>query len=233
MNDASSSKPANALSVKLSEEQLSRFFSKVMKLEDCWEWGATVNNQGYGVTSWEGSNQLAHRVSYAHHVADIPQGKCVLHRCDNPRCVRPDHLFLGTMKDNYDDMESKGRGCRGSDHGMAKVTEDQVCEIRELYAKGFTQVFLAKKYGLTGPTLSVMIRGKKWRHAGGPIADKWINGTPRRVTPEQYQDIVARINNGERIVDIAKLYSVSQSMICSIKRKLGKTGPEINKRNTR
>lgn len=89
-----------------------RFWAKVNKTPTCWLWTANRLPKGYGVINVggrAGSQQLAHRVSWELHFGPIPDGLWVLHRCDNPPCVRPDHLFLGTVQDNVDDMVTKGR----------------------------------------------------------------------------------------------------------------------------
>lgn len=101
-----------------------RFWSKVERgpegSEECWMWvGATVHPMPYGRIQSAGRYLLAHRVSYEINVGPIPKGLCVLHRCDNPRCVRPDHLFLGTRSDNAADRHAKGRSRGGSNRGAA------------------------------------------------------------------------------------------------------------------
>lgn len=87
-----------------------RFWRKVLKTPDCWAWSGAKQRRGYGcMETTKGVNRSAHRVSWELHFGEIPKGMCVLHKCDNPECTRPDHLFLGTLKDNTKDMISKGR----------------------------------------------------------------------------------------------------------------------------
>src|SRR4030043_361681 len=86
-----------------------RFWNKVNKTDDCWIWTAYCNKKEYGCFKFQDKSELAHRVSWIIHNGPIPNGLHVLHKCDNPPCVRPDHLFLGTDKDNANDRISKGR----------------------------------------------------------------------------------------------------------------------------
>ncbi len=97
-----------------------RFWDKVVKSDECWEWQGAHDPRGYGFIGAPGGgkNLLAHRVSWELHNGAIPQGRYVLHRCDNPRCVRPDHLFLGTHADNMADRQAKGRQAQGDGQGQ-------------------------------------------------------------------------------------------------------------------
>ena len=91
---------------------MERFWNKVMKIvetDECWEWIAFKNKDGYGLFGYNGKNQKAHRVSWQLHNGPIPDGLCVLHKCDNPSCVNPNHLFLGTNADNIKDRVNKNR----------------------------------------------------------------------------------------------------------------------------
>jgi hypothetical protein len=92
-----------------------RFMAKVKKIEaGCWEWSSSIDPSGYGKITFDGKQLLAHRVSYAIYQGQIPDGMMVLHRCDNRSCVNPDHLFLGTGKDNMVDCAAKGRAVRAN-----------------------------------------------------------------------------------------------------------------------
>jgi hypothetical protein len=86
-----------------------RFFCYFIEVGGCWNWRGYLNNNGYGTISIDGVEEYAHRASWMFFFGKIPEGMCVLHHCDNPSCVRPDHLFLGTMSDNSKDMWRKGR----------------------------------------------------------------------------------------------------------------------------
>jgi hypothetical protein len=108
---------------------------------------------------------MAHRISWILHYGPIPDGLIVLHKCDIPKCVNPDHLFLGTGQDNMDDMVSKGRSLKGEKSPMHKLTEEEVLEIRSLYQSGeFSQGRLASMYRVNQTNIGFIIRRKSWRH---------------------------------------------------------------------
>lgn len=155
-----------------------RFWSRVQKSETCWTWTGAATNAGYGKIYLSGRIELAHRALWMTTVGPIPDGMFVLHRCDNPRCVRPSHLFLGTHQDNVDDMRAKGRHqhglrngrytkpesiLRGEANGSSKLTQFQVDEIRRRYAKGgISQRKLADEYGVKQQAVSKIIKGLRW-----------------------------------------------------------------------
>lgn len=147
-----------------------RFWSKVQKTEGCWIWKGGRHAKGYGIVRAKllGENK-AHRASYRMVFGDIPDGLHVLHHCDNPPCVRPDHLFLGTNYDNVLDKMAKGRakGAKlpGERHPMAKLTDDKVREIRTKYAAGgICQRELAEQYGVSTSMIGLITIRKNWIH---------------------------------------------------------------------
>jgi len=140
---------------------------KVSEESGCWLWVAYIDNTGYGSLSYgcRGDTEGAHRVSYELYKGPIPKGMCILHTCDTPTCVNPDHLFLGTQLDNIKDRNSKGRAAKGETHGSAKLTEEQVVTIRKEYAEGCcTQAVLATKYKVTNSVISGIINRRYWKH---------------------------------------------------------------------
>lgn len=147
-----------------------RFFKKVAKSKGCWTWTAAINNRGYGKFSLEtGKWSLAHRASWLIHYGKIPKGLHVLHRCDNPPCVRPDHLFLGTGKDNFADMIDKGRQnygnrSRGEEHVRSIFTEEEVLEIRALRSGGFSLGAIAEAFMVRKSAVSHIIQRRCWKH---------------------------------------------------------------------
>lgn len=131
--------------------------------DGCWEWQRARNSRGYGILWVDGATQRTHRLVWEVARGPIPDGMCVLHRCDNPACNRPDHLFLGTQADNVTDMVQKGRAAIGETNGQSKITTDQVVEIRQRYAKGgVTQQELAEEYGVSRSGVSLVVNGRRW-----------------------------------------------------------------------
>lgn len=130
----------------------------------CMEWTRSVDRDGYGYI-WVGEKlRRAHQVAYERARGPIPKGKWVLHRCDNPKCANPKHLFLGDNKTNVADKVAKGRHAYGERGGRAKLCEEQVICIRTEYAKGERQVDLAKRYGVHQTQISLIVTRKEWAH---------------------------------------------------------------------
>ena len=144
-----------------------RFWGKVKwRLIGCWLWTA-ASSRGYGQFGVGGRLVYVHRVSWELDKGPIPEGMKVLHRCDNPLCVRPSHLFLGTQAENVADMFSKGRGVRafGERSGRAKLTEFLVLKARR-DSKTKTAASLARDLGVDESTIRDAIVGKTWKHIG-------------------------------------------------------------------
>ena len=129
----------------------------------CWLWLGTINRDGYGSvrdTALE-RTVLAHRLVYKTLVGPIPPRKVLLHRCDNPCCVNPDHMCVGTTAENNADMRDKGRQARGTRHGSNKLSVEQVIAIRE--AAG-TQDSIAARFNIHRTTVCQIKSGKRWKH---------------------------------------------------------------------
>lgn len=137
----------------------------------CWLWEACASDGGYGHIRHKGRMIKAHRASWMLYRGSIPDGQgyhgiCVLHRCDVTFCVNPDHLFLGTNRDNVLDKYAKGRGVnlRGSAHGMAKLFESDVLLIRERLKGGESGAAIARDYGVKKHAIYSIKTGKNWSH---------------------------------------------------------------------
>ena len=176
------------------EADVKRFWSKVDQVEEgCWLWQGTMFSQGYGCFKIAGKLHKAHRVAYTLVMGAIPQGLLACHRCDNRACVRPEHIFLGTTNDNVQDAKKKGRlatgdrsgarlhpermtrgdahwshlhpECRrGELNGRARLTREQVEEVRARYADGsISQLALSQEYRVAQTTISAIVRKQNWK----------------------------------------------------------------------
>lgn len=138
-----------------SEKTLQLFWSKVDKSNDCWEWTRTRDKDGYGIFCFGGENYRAHRYSFMLTTGNLDKKILVLHKCDNPGCVNPSHLFLGTHRDNVLDMIKKGRG---NFVGTPKLTKVQAQKIKKMYASGkFFQRELAEMFGVKRRTIGDVV----------------------------------------------------------------------------
>lgn len=164
-----------------------RFWEKVVKTEGgCWNWTASTRHKGYGAFVYEKNGVVvqgrAHRYSWELHCGDIPDGMFVLHRCDNPACVNPEHLFLGTNQDNVNDMMRKGRHgaggskCgsngkwkRGKDHWNCRIPDDTVVLIKNDRSLGMSCGLLSKKYGVAISHVYKICTGKIRKEVGNGV----------------------------------------------------------------
>lgn len=150
-----------------------RFWPKVDLSGECWVWTGAVDKHGYGQIACGGKfggQAKAHRVGYELQCGPIPSGRHVLHHCDNPKCVRGSHLFLGDQADNMRDMWAKGRGrCDGggrlgSANGNHRLTEEQVSEILRRHRAGEPSRKLGKEFGVSKTLVLFISSGKVWPH---------------------------------------------------------------------
>lgn len=147
-----------------------RIMSKVdVDRNGCWIWKGSYRKSGYGKmnvgskASGTRHTATASRVSYETFVGPIPDGMVICHKCDNPKCVNPNHLFVGTFKDNYDDMVAKGRrnNARGSRIATSKLTDAKVRKIKK--SRRSTQE-LADQFGVSASTVRRILNGTTWKH---------------------------------------------------------------------
>lgn len=146
---------------------MDRFWNKVDKGVGCWVWTATKDRCGYGFFWLNGRHRKAHRVAWTLEHGPIADGLCVLHRCDNPPCVNPAHLFTGTHADNTADKVRKGRekGAPGGLNPKAKLTREIVRQIRHLVATGQkTRPELARIFGVNPTTIGDIVNRNTWTH---------------------------------------------------------------------
>ena len=142
-----------------------RFWEKVNKSQDCWVWTGCKQSQGYGQIRVKRKALLTHRLSWELANGRLPADIMVLHKCDNPACVRPDHLFLGSMQDNVNDMMAKGRNGNGvqygEDHHAAKLTVERVKLIRSMNNPDIQK--LSIQFNVTPQTIYAVVNRKTWR----------------------------------------------------------------------
>jgi hypothetical protein len=173
-----------------SDKGIARFWAKVNKKgpDDCWPWTACVDRHGYGTFVIGRSKKRAHRVSFELCHRALSPGECALHKCDNPPCCNPAHLWAGSLKDNMIDMASKGRDgatmhpdrvargdrhksrtmpestLRGEDVASAKLTEKDVRAIRKLRSEGHSSTLIAKTFRVDRRTIDRIRRRELWAH---------------------------------------------------------------------
>lgn len=171
------------------------FWQKVTRPEnECWPWAGATHNKGYGNIGIDGRTTTTHRLAYSLAIGPIPDGMHVLHRCDNPPCCNPEHLFLGTNRDNHADKIAKGRQAsgdrsgsrlhpdrvprgeahpfrrrpeivpRGEAHPHARLTETDVLTIRAAVEGGARRDETARRYGVSTQTVADAVARRTWRH---------------------------------------------------------------------
>lgn len=144
-------------------EAVARFWSYVIKnkANECWGWRAAIDAYGYGAFSVDNRMTKAHRFSYWVHLGPLPERLCVCHRCDNPACCNPDHLFLGTQSENCADQYRKGHYYYGATHQWAKLTEDKVRLIRDSTVPA---KILAPQFGVSRRNINMIRARASWKH---------------------------------------------------------------------
>jgi len=144
--------------MQVTDHVRTRFWQKVSVSGGCWLWHGSLSRKGYGAMTIQGKYIPAHRIAYLLHYGELPSHLFVCHTCDVRNCVRPDHLFLGTAKDNACDRAAKERG------GQAKFTTAQVQEIRALHAPGtIGYKRLARQYGVTVTVIARLITRRTYK----------------------------------------------------------------------
>lgn len=161
---------------------MDRFWSKVNKNgpliidTPCWEWTASCDHSGYGQLTVKCRCKKSHRVAYEALIGPIPTGVLACHKCDNPKCCNPAHIFLGTDMDNKLDSMKKGRHYKvggippiffGEKHPNHKLTEQAVIEIKKVYTGKYgEQTALGRKYGVDRSTIALVVKGRNWKGVG-------------------------------------------------------------------
>lgn len=208
---------------KLLDAEISRFWSKVGKkdIEECWEWIGGLDKDGYGrFKVRSGIRTLkSHRLAYYLSNNKKQNSLLVCHKCDNPKCCNPNHLFIGTQKDNRIDCVKKGRMVQNCKHGeesdKSKLTADQVKDIIEEYYSGnASQIVLSKKYGVTATNIGAIVTNKIWKHLHDGLVRKKPLYIRSKITKEQAEKILYEYKSqGVNTKELMKEYDVSYGII--------------------
>jgi hypothetical protein len=229
-----------------------KFLSKISKSDEtgCWEWTAGKTGKGYGAFSINGKNRPAHRVSYELFKEPIPDGLFICHRCDNPGCVNPGHLFLGTHQDNMDDRSAKGRTPplpnthsnqewnlkrilsmpKGSDNHATRYSDEKVLQIHELRKTGIGPKPISEALGIPEMFVQDVIygRARRYLHPDEAIRNRLTRertprqkGVRKKYSDETVEEVRRRIAAGDKGCNIARELDVPRSLVYDLK--LGRT----------
>ena len=211
------------------EDRLNKFHIKNHR--GCWNWTGKKDRMGYGRCSFEGKKQFTHRISHKVFKGPVPDDLCVLHSCDNPACINPDHLRVGTQEDNAGDMLSRNRASVGERHTASKLNNESVMKIVKLRNDGMTIADIARNFDVASTTVSSVLRGHTWSHLTGieraTIGPK-LRGSMCHASKLCDADVIEILRLSESGMggrDISKLFPISESGVSGIL--LGKSWKHI------
>lgn len=203
-------------------ERWYQYFEKyVVRKDGCWGWKGPFYKSGYALINC-GKTIRASRFSYMYHKGPIPDGMLVCHVCDQVWCVAPDHLFLGTQKDNMQDMIKKGRKCLNTNgrHPNAKLTDQQVLEIKNLLTNKIHKMKIARQFNVTPHIIFCIANGENYKNVEGPEGYKLLNNDYRqpnaKLTDQQASEIKKLLQNNISGAKIARQFNVSNGIISAI-----------------
>lgn len=183
----------------------------------CWLWQATKNGDGYGRFRYQGTLHGAHRVSYMLYKGDIPEGMCVLHDCDTPSCINPDHLVLGTQVDNIHDMENKGRAVHPLDtKKKKKVSLEDYQEICRLREQGRSHTEIATVIGISSSYVGLLLK-HGYEQKNAHLLSRGNERNPKlKVTPDLYQEVIRLHGEGMSFHSISKSIGLSRRRVSEL-----------------
>lgn len=200
----------------------SKLLDRVQATEaGCWEWQGGRFPDGYGSMKWNGKARGTHRLSFEAFKGPIPDGMLVRHSCDNPPCINPDHLLVGTNKDNVADCISRGRrgDLSGENNGVSKLIDADILEIR---ASNEPTQILASKFGIDRTTIWGIRVGKTWKHVDLGVSSIRAPGRPAKLSVEDVTAIRASELSGRQLSEIFNVSQTTISMVRSGKHVLAK-----------
>lgn len=212
---------SNTTDIRLSHRVFSRV--EIKGPEECWESTWYKTPFGYGRIGIKGRIYPVHRIVFELFNGPIEDGLVCCHKCDNPGCCNPNHLFKGTQKDNVHDMISKKRDVRvkGESHWKAKLTDSQIEEIRKRYSEGGVyQYELAKEFGVSQTHIGKIVMGEFRKEQSGPLTHRGrITGSAHensKLTEQQVLEIIRLNREGISQCELGRRFGVNQSLISGI-----------------
>jgi len=220
--------------VNYPTEIIKRFWNYVIipnNLENCWIWNGPKNKFGYGIFYYNYNRVKAHRFIYSCYNGDFDKTLFVCHKCDVPSCINPNHLFLGTPKDNSQDMVDKDRSPRGERSGTSKLTDNDVKQIlTDISLNKYNTILdISKNYNIKSMQIIRILNNQNWKHVSKNFdlnnlrnllnlkRNTGTNNPNSILNEEQVKDIRNRLKNGETGTDVARLYGVGKGRISEIK----------------
>lgn len=191
---------------------------EIKSIEDCWNWGGKTNKGGYGMCKIYLRETLTHRVAYMCAINDIPKNMCVCHQCDNPKCCNPNHLFLGTNRDNAEDMFRKNRNAKQEAHGKATITNETALKIKAMSDSGMGATAIHRQLGVSMGVVSKIIYGLAWRSL-------FVNAEPQKATSKTFLNThqsFKKIFTEYATKDVMKKLGITYNTYCSLRHRIKK-----------
>lgn len=206
------------------EQQLERlkmlYEKNVIRQEGCWDWKGYIARTGYAEIgrSKNFHEKNAHRISWMIHKGNIPEGMYICHKCDNPKCTNPDHLFIGTHQDNDKDRDEKGRNVKGEDVESSILKDQDIKEIKTLLTQGKSCLEISRKYDVSHDAIKRINKNETWKHIPWPteIQGNGRDG-PRKLSIQDVIEIKKLLKLGVPCSKLGRDYGVTKESINAIK----------------